>query len=210
MINTPYELLVGEIALATAFSTDDFKIDWHVAPKVKYDFDFFTYSETSKRLFAPHCYLPPNSQLIVCSVFAGEVRQKYGVANTSKTVFSYDPAADTVQIEDWPSKIPEEKLPLTGAFINVPERQVAYYFGPIPPTLQKQFDTEIFRYNTSTGAVDRFSAPDKLWVAAAFVPVGAEGVIVLLGGTESDGTTKVCFSTPMGDFIALTINPALV
>jgi len=138
------------------------------------------------------------------------VRQKYGVANISKTVFSYDPAADTVEIEEWPSKIPEQKLPLTGAFINVPERQVAYYFGPIPPTLLKQFDTEIFRYNTSTGAVDRFPAPNKLWVAAAFVPVGAEGVVVLLGGTESDGITKVCPSTPLGDFIVLMINPALI
>jgi len=60
--NTEYELLIGEIALATAFSTEDFKIDWHVAPKVKYDFDFFTYSDTLKRLFAPpNCHLPPNS-----------------------------------------------------------------------------------------------------------------------------------------------------
>jgi len=138
------------------------------------------------------------------------VRQKYGVANTSKTLFSYDPAADTVQIEEWPSKIPEQKLPITGAFINVPERLVAYYFGPIPPTLQKQFDTEIFRYNTSTGAVDRFPAPNKLWVAAAFVPVGAEGVVVLLGGTESDGIMMVRSSTPLGDFIALMINAALI
>ena len=63
VINTPYELLVGEIALATAFSTKDFKIDWHVAPKVKYDFDFFTYSTTSKRLFALpiSIYLPTPS-----------------------------------------------------------------------------------------------------------------------------------------------------
>ncbi|PWW76202.1 hypothetical protein C7212DRAFT_343873 [Tuber magnatum] len=176
--NTPYELLIGEIALSTAFSTEDYKVDWHVAPKVKYDFDFFTYSETSKRL-----------------IFAGEVRQKYGVANTSKTVFSYDPIADTVRAEKWPDKIPEKRLPRTGAFINVPEMQVAYYFGPIPRTLLETFDTEIFKYNTSTGAVDRFSAPNKLWAAAAFVPVGAEGVVVLLGGTESDGTTKLSFDS---------------
>jgi len=59
VINTPYELLIGEIALAAAFSTEDLKINWHVAPKVKYDFDFFTYS-ASKRLFAPpiSIYLP--------------------------------------------------------------------------------------------------------------------------------------------------------
>jgi len=124
------------------------------------------------------------------------VRQKYGVANTSKTMFSYDPVTDTVQTEEWPSKIPEQRLPLTGAFINVPERQAAYYFGPIPPTPKKQFDTEIFKYNTSTGAVDRFPAPNKLWAAAAFVPVGVEGVMVLLGGTESNGVTKVCPQHP--------------
>ena len=62
VINTQYEFLIGEIALATAFSTDDYKTDWHVAPKVKYDFDFFTYSDTLKRLFAlPNCHLPSNS-----------------------------------------------------------------------------------------------------------------------------------------------------
>ena len=51
--NPQYELLIGEISLATAFSTEDYKIDWHVAPKVKYDFDFFTYYATLKKLFTP-------------------------------------------------------------------------------------------------------------------------------------------------------------
>ena len=121
------------------------------------------------------------------------MREQYGVANTSKTAFSYDPAADTVQIEEWAGTIPEQRIPLTGAFINVPERQVAYYFGP----LETHLDTETFKYNTSSGAVDRFPAPNKLWVAAAFVPVGAEGVVVLLGGTEGDGITKVCPQHPL-------------
>ncbi|KAL7270609.1 hypothetical protein RUND412_006675 [Rhizina undulata] len=98
-------------------------------------------------------------------VFFGDERSQYGVANTTQSLIELDPSALTLSYVNWPSSLPQDKLPTYGASIPVPEREVAYYSGVFPNDLQGSYNAQLFIYNATTGQFSIQASPNDLWSA---------------------------------------------
>ncbi|KAL7270141.1 hypothetical protein RUND412_007158 [Rhizina undulata] len=186
--NIAIEALVGIVDMSTSFTVSNYNIEWYTCAYFSYQWSFV----------APGA----NNQVI----FFGDERSQYGVANTTQSLIELDPSALTLSYVNWPSSLPQDKLPTYGASIPVPEREVAYYSGVFPNDLQGSYNAQLFIYNATTGQFSIQASPNDLWSAGVYLPLGVEGILVMLGGKERDDFTKAVWSSLYSNFFVAARN----
>lgn len=122
-----------------------------------------------------------------------------GSSVDSGSLFGFRPGSHQLEQVAWPTNSGGGggPPPISGVGTNVAHTQMSYYVGPQGIGLKDgEYPFSLFAYNFVDGSVARKIAPQKSWATVSYVPLGANGTLIMIGGTEAVGTDPVC--TPRG------------
>ncbi|KAF8242589.1 hypothetical protein K440DRAFT_638868 [Wilcoxina mikolae CBS 423.85] len=183
---TTNTMVIGELDLSTSFSIDDYSSKWWSVNNMTFG-SVITGTSSKVSVFSAR---PPQSNPgpnlftatdIGLRLFDARNRNS-NITTYNETLNTFDPSTGTLTTDiPWPPEIPLQKFPFSGSHILIPEQNVSYWQGAFFVSNAAQ----LAKYDITNDKWDIQTSPTKDWGNGAFIPMGKQGVLVMIGGSDS-------------------------